>query len=142
MEFQPKMNNWNYCHSTWFLDYTSVLANSVVLQGLPNAPRNLFPNHQHIFKQLWKPGFRINATIATQGMVWIISSPWYCWQMSLSEQSLTDDSIYSFWLPPKVSSNSSYIVSFQIVIHYISYPLKYLLHCTSAKYHGVRINSK
>jgi hypothetical protein len=27
------------------LNYTSVLSNSVILMGLPNAPRNLFPNY-------------------------------------------------------------------------------------------------
>jgi hypothetical protein len=45
LEFQPKMKNWIYHHSTGFLNYTSVLSNSVILLGLPNAPRNLFPNY-------------------------------------------------------------------------------------------------
>jgi hypothetical protein len=45
LEFQAKINNWIYRHPTWFLDYTSVLTNSIALQGLPNAPRNIFPNH-------------------------------------------------------------------------------------------------
>jgi hypothetical protein len=31
--------------STGFINYTSVLSNSVILLGLPNAPRNLFPNY-------------------------------------------------------------------------------------------------
>ena len=43
-EFQPEMKNWIYHHSTGFLNYTSVLSNSAVLLGLPNAPRHLFPN--------------------------------------------------------------------------------------------------
>ena len=29
LEFQPKMKNWIYHHSTGFLDYTSVLSNNV-----------------------------------------------------------------------------------------------------------------
>ena len=41
LEFQPKMKNWIYHHSTGFLNYTSVLSNSAILLGLPNAPRNL-----------------------------------------------------------------------------------------------------
>jgi len=45
LEFQPKMKNCIHCHSTGFLNYTSVLSNSVVLLGLPNAPRNIFPNY-------------------------------------------------------------------------------------------------
>ena len=45
LEFQPKMKNWIYHHSTGFLNYTSVLSNSAILLGLPNAPRNLFPNY-------------------------------------------------------------------------------------------------
>jgi hypothetical protein len=45
LEFQPKMKNWIYHHSTGFLNYTSVLSNSVILLGLPNAPRDLFPNY-------------------------------------------------------------------------------------------------
>jgi hypothetical protein len=40
-----KMKNWIYPHPTGFLNYTSVLSNSVILLGLPNAPRNLFPNY-------------------------------------------------------------------------------------------------
>ena len=31
LEFQPRMKNWIYHHSTGFLNYTSVLANSVIL---------------------------------------------------------------------------------------------------------------
>jgi hypothetical protein len=47
LEFQPKRKNWIYHHSTGFLNCTSVLSNSVtcILLGLPNAPRNLFPNY-------------------------------------------------------------------------------------------------
>ena len=45
LEFQPKMKNWIYHHSTRFLIYTSVLSNSVILLGLTIAPRNLFPNY-------------------------------------------------------------------------------------------------
>ena len=45
LEFQPKMKNWIYHHSTGFLNYTSVLSNSTILLGLPNAPLNLFPNY-------------------------------------------------------------------------------------------------
>ena len=45
LEFQPKVKNWIYHHSTGFLNYTSVLSNSAILLGLPNAPRNLFPNY-------------------------------------------------------------------------------------------------
>jgi len=32
-------------HSTGFLNYTNVPINSAILLGLPNAPRNLFPNY-------------------------------------------------------------------------------------------------
>ena len=32
-------------HSTGFLNYTSILSNNAILLGLPNAPRNLFPNY-------------------------------------------------------------------------------------------------
>ena len=49
LEFQPKMKNWIYRHSTGFLNYTSVLTNSVILLGLPNDPRNLFPNYINIY---------------------------------------------------------------------------------------------
>jgi hypothetical protein len=45
LEFQPKMKNWIYHHSTGFLKYTSALSNSAILLGLPNAPRNLLPNY-------------------------------------------------------------------------------------------------
>jgi hypothetical protein len=45
LEFQPKMKNWIYHHSTGFLKYTNVLSNSAILLVLPNAPRNLFPNY-------------------------------------------------------------------------------------------------
>jgi len=44
-EFQPKMKNSIYHHSTGFLNYTSVLSNSAILLVLPNAPRNLFPHY-------------------------------------------------------------------------------------------------
>jgi hypothetical protein len=39
------MKNWIFRHSTGFRNYKSVLTNSVILLGLPNAPRNLFPNY-------------------------------------------------------------------------------------------------
>jgi len=42
LEFQPKMKNWVYRHFTGFLNDTSILTNSIILPGLPNAPRNLF----------------------------------------------------------------------------------------------------
>jgi len=45
LEFQSKMKNWIYLHSTGFLSHTSVLANSVLLLELPNAPRNIFANY-------------------------------------------------------------------------------------------------
>jgi hypothetical protein len=45
LEFQPKMKNRIYHQSTGFLNYTSVISNSAILLGLPNAPRNLFPNY-------------------------------------------------------------------------------------------------
>ena len=45
LEFQPKMKNLIYHHSTEFLNYTSVLSNSAMLLGLSNASRNLFPNY-------------------------------------------------------------------------------------------------
>jgi hypothetical protein len=50
LEFQPKMKNWIYHHSPGFLNYTSVLTDSVILPGPPNAPRNLFPIYEIIFK--------------------------------------------------------------------------------------------
>jgi len=34
-----------YHHSTGFLNYTSVISNSVILLSLPNAPRNIFSNY-------------------------------------------------------------------------------------------------
>ena len=45
LEFQPKMKNWIYHHYTGFLNYTSVLSNSDILMGMPNAPRDLFTNY-------------------------------------------------------------------------------------------------
>jgi hypothetical protein len=42
LEFQPKMI---YRHSTGFLCYTSVLKNSFIMLGLPNAPWNLLLNY-------------------------------------------------------------------------------------------------
>ena len=53
LEFQPKMKNLIYHHTTGFLNYTSVLLNSVILLGLSNALRNLFPNHYSIDGQNW-----------------------------------------------------------------------------------------
>jgi hypothetical protein len=44
-QFQPRMKNWIYRHSTGFLNYIGILTNSVILLGLPNAPRNIFPNY-------------------------------------------------------------------------------------------------
>jgi hypothetical protein len=41
--FQPKMKNWIYRYSTGFLNFTSAITNSVILLGIPNAQRNLFP---------------------------------------------------------------------------------------------------
>jgi hypothetical protein len=45
LEFQSKMKNWIYLHSTGFLSYISVLTNSVLLLEFPNAPGNLFANY-------------------------------------------------------------------------------------------------
>ena len=45
LEFQPKMKNWIYRHSTGFINYTNVLTNVAILLGLPNFPRNLIPNY-------------------------------------------------------------------------------------------------
>ena len=69
LEFQPKMKNWIFRHSTAFLNYTSVLTNSAILLDLPNAPRNLFSNYYHLFYQQSKPGFRVIVTLATQGVM-------------------------------------------------------------------------
>jgi hypothetical protein len=38
VRISTKDENWTYHHSTGFLNYTSVLSNSVILLGLPNAP--------------------------------------------------------------------------------------------------------
>jgi hypothetical protein len=43
IEIQPKMKNWIYQNYSGFLNCTSVLSNSVILLGLPNASRNFFP---------------------------------------------------------------------------------------------------
>jgi hypothetical protein len=45
LEFQPKMGWCIYCHSTGFLNDTSVFINTVLLLCLPNVPQNLFPNY-------------------------------------------------------------------------------------------------
>ena len=39
LEYQPKMKNWIYNHSTGFLNYTSVLSNRPILMGLHNCSR-------------------------------------------------------------------------------------------------------
>ena len=39
LEFQPKMKNWIYNHSTGFLNYTCVLSNRAILMGLHNCSR-------------------------------------------------------------------------------------------------------
>jgi len=39
LEFQPKMKNWIYNHSTEFLNYTCVLSNRAILMGLHNCSR-------------------------------------------------------------------------------------------------------
>ena len=38
LEFQTEMKNWIYRHSTKFLNYTSVLTNSLIVLGEPNEP--------------------------------------------------------------------------------------------------------
>ena len=51
LEFQPKIKTWIYHHSTTeFLNYTSVLSNSDILLGVPNASRNLFPNYFTMYR--------------------------------------------------------------------------------------------
>ena len=37
LEFQSKMKTWIYQHSTWLLNYTSVLSNTTILLDLPNV---------------------------------------------------------------------------------------------------------
>jgi hypothetical protein len=49
LEFQPNMKNWIFCHYTGLPNYTNVLTYSVILLGLPNAPRNLAKYYQHLF---------------------------------------------------------------------------------------------
>ena len=56
------MKNWIYHHSTGILHYTSVLSNSAILPGLPNAPQNLFPNYLHVIYRRSKPG-RVTVTV-------------------------------------------------------------------------------
>jgi hypothetical protein len=41
LEFQPEMKNWIFRHSTGFLNYASVVTNSIILLGLPKVQRNL-----------------------------------------------------------------------------------------------------
>ena len=53
----------------WIPNYPSVLSNIAILLGLPNAPRNLFPNYYHVFYRRTKPDFRITVTLATRGVV-------------------------------------------------------------------------
>jgi hypothetical protein len=47
------------------------LTNNVILLGLPNDPRNLFPNYSHPFDQRLKQGFRVTVSLATQGVMLI-----------------------------------------------------------------------
>ena len=63
-------------HSTGFINCTSVLTNSVILMGLPNAPQNLFSNYSHPFYQLSKPGFSDTVTLSTNGVVWMRCGFW------------------------------------------------------------------
>ena len=58
-----------YWIPTFYVYYTSVLTNSVILLGLSNAPRNLFPKNKHLFYQQSKPGFRITVALATAGFI-------------------------------------------------------------------------
>jgi hypothetical protein len=76
LEFQPRMKNCIEHHSTGFLNYTSVLSNRAMLLGLPNAPRNLFPNYYHVFYRRSTPCFRITATLAVGGVnqMWILKN--------------------------------------------------------------------
>ena len=66
----------HYSRSTGFPSYTSVLAKSVILLGLPSASWNIFSNYYYLFDQRSKPGFRVALTLATQGVVWIRCRIW------------------------------------------------------------------
>ena len=51
--FKQRWKNWIYRHSTGFLNYTSVLTNSVILLGVPNVPIDFFPNIYSFSGQNW-----------------------------------------------------------------------------------------
>ena len=88
------MKNWIDHHSTGFLNYTSVLSNSALLLGLPNAPRNLFPNYYHVFYRRSKSGFRVTATLSTLGVVWIRCEFWRTLKISyIQSRSLSSCNI-------------------------------------------------
>ena len=65
LDFQPMIKNWIFRHATVFLNYL------VILLGLPTVSRNLIPNYYHPFYQRSKPGFRVTAPLATQGVICI-----------------------------------------------------------------------
>ena len=76
LEFQPKMKNWIYHHSTGFLNNPTLLSSSAIVHGLPNAPWNLFPHYQHVFYRQSKSDFRATVPVATPEVVWIICGFW------------------------------------------------------------------
>ena len=67
-----KMKNWIYRHSHGFLNYTSVLSNSVILLDLQIRHETSFQIIKHILYRRLKPGSRVTVTLATRGVVWIL----------------------------------------------------------------------
>ena len=88
-EISTKDEELDLRHSTGFLNYTSVLTNSVILLGLPNAPRNLFPNYYHVFFRWSKLGFIVTVTLATRGVVWIRCGFWRTLKICRSTYNLS-----------------------------------------------------
>ena len=66
LEFQPKMKNWIYHHSTGFLNYKSVLSNSAILLVCPTKPLSELLT---CILSAVKNGFRATVTLATREVV-------------------------------------------------------------------------
>ena len=100
LEFQPKMKNWIYHQSTGFLNNTTLLSSSAIVQGLSNAPWNLFPHYQHVLYRQSKSNFRATVPVATPEVVWIICGFWrartICYIQSRSLSSCNSITTFDF----------------------------------------------
>jgi hypothetical protein len=78
LSFQPKVKNYVFHHSTGYQNCISVLANSVILLGLPNLSRNLLITLLISILSAIKPRFQGNhATNNSRGylnQMWVLQN--------------------------------------------------------------------